>query len=84
MWKGLLVVLAVVAVGRSTIVITNPMVTDFENNTLTYFYANFGEVPYGKTMSFDLVVLDHGLCGDPDDLPKLTKPTYVTININYH
>lgn len=42
----------------STLVITTPLVTEFSNNSIDYFYSNFGEVPYGKTLSFDLIVFD--------------------------
>lgn len=51
-----------------TLVITTPLVTDFPNNTIDYFYSNFGEIPYGKTQSFDLVVYDESFCGSPDTL----------------
>lgn len=38
----------------STIVITSPLQTGFPDNEIDYIYGNFGEVPYGKTLSFDL------------------------------
>lgn len=49
----------------STLVITDPLVTDFPNNTVPYFYANFGEVTYGKTLSFDIQIMESGLCDSP-------------------
>jgi hypothetical protein len=48
------VLLACICLACSTLVITTPLVTDFPNNTIDYFYANFGEIPYGKTLSFDV------------------------------
>lgn len=75
---GLIMMVGVV---QSTIIVTSPLVTDFDNNTINYFYANFGEVPYGKSLTYELIVLDHGLCGDPNDMEKLTKPTYVVISV---
>jgi hypothetical protein len=53
---------------NTTLVITNPLVTDFTDNEVKYFYANFGEVPYGKTQSFDVVLLDRFLCGNISEL----------------
>ena len=41
-------------------------------------YGNFGEITYGKTLSFDLLVLDKGLCSS-DDIDHLTKPTYIVV-----
>jgi hypothetical protein len=65
-----------------TLVITTPLVTDFPDNTLDYFYANFGDIPYGKTLSFDLVILQDSLCSLPADLDHLQKPTYLVIKTN--
>ena len=53
---------------QATIIVTSPLVTDFDNNTIAYFYANFGEVPYGKSLTYELIVLDHGLCGNPNEM----------------
>lgn len=57
-----------IGLAHSTIIITSPLVTDFDNNTLNYFYANFGEVPYGKSLNYEIIVLDDGLCGDPNGM----------------
>lgn len=64
----LIMAIAMAGLVRATIIVTNPIVTDFDNNTIAYFYANFGEVPYGKSLTYELVVLDHGLCGNPNDM----------------
>jgi len=66
----------------STLVITSPLVTDFPNNTVDYFYANFGEIPYGKTLSFDVLLLNDSLCRTPENLEHLQKPTYIAIKTN--
>lgn len=65
-----------------TLVITTPLVTDFPDNTVDYFYANFGEIPYGKTLSFDLLLLSDSLCTLPPTLDHLQRPTYLAIKTN--
>lgn len=67
---------------RSTLIITNPIVTDFPNNELNYYYSNFGEIPYAKTLSFDINVSNDSLCDDPNKYEHLTKPTYIVIKTN--
>ena len=56
---GLSVVLWVTA---STIIITSPAVTPFIDNSVPYYYSNFGEVPYGKSLTFELKVVSSNLC----------------------
>ena len=58
-------VLVLLTASHSTLLITSPLVTDFPNNSIPYFYANFGEVTYGKTLSFDLKIMENGLCEKP-------------------
>ena len=65
---SLIAALMMVGLVQATIIVTSPLVTDFDNNTIAYFYANFGEVPYGKSLTYELIVLDHGLCGDPNEM----------------
>jgi hypothetical protein len=79
-----LVLLGYICTAWSTLVITTPLVTDFPNSTIDYFYANFGEIPYGKTMSFDVVVTNDSFCGTPADLELLQKPTYIVVKTNTH
>jgi hypothetical protein len=80
----LIVLIAVVGLAHATLVITSPLVTDFPNNTIPYFYANFGEVAYGKTLSFDLTIADSGLCDPSNKNKQLKKPTYLVVRTNYH
>lgn len=54
----IIALIACFTLSLNTLVITTPLVSDFVNNTVDYFYANFGEVPYGKTLSFDVIVFD--------------------------
>jgi hypothetical protein len=75
-------IITLLSVALSTLVITSPLVTDFPDNTIDYFYANFGEIPYGKTSSFDLIILDVSLCGNIENLDHLQKPTYIAIKTN--
>lgn len=65
---SLIAAIMMVRLVQATIIVTSPLVTDFDNNTIAYFYANFGEVPYGKSLTYELIVLDHGLCGDPNEM----------------
>jgi len=63
----IIVLLATSLLIYGTLIITTPLVTDFKDNTIDYYYANFGEIPYGKTMSYDVVVFNSSLCTLPDD-----------------
>jgi hypothetical protein len=76
--------LVAVALARGSLIVTSPLVTDFPNNSIPYFYANFGEVSYGKTLSFDLQLMESGLCEKPEHYEKPKKPTFLVIRTNYH
>lgn len=39
----------------STMLITSPAINPFDDSTILYSYANIGSIPYGKTLTFDLV-----------------------------
>jgi hypothetical protein len=41
-------------------------------------YGNFGDIPYGKTISVDLFITDKALC-DQEDLEHFSQPIYVVI-----
>jgi len=58
MLKKLLLALLFLAIAHTTIVITSPLQTGFPNNELNYLYVNFGEIPYSKTLTFDLFITD--------------------------
>jgi hypothetical protein len=40
---------------HSTILITSPTINPFDNSSISYSYSNIGTIPYGKTLTFDLV-----------------------------
>lgn len=40
---------------QSTILISSPAINPFDNSEVPYSYANIGSIPYGKTLSFDLI-----------------------------
>lgn len=63
----IIVLLAACSAVYATLIITTPLVTDFKDNSIDYFYANFGQIPYAKTMSYDVIVLDSTLCTLPDN-----------------
>jgi len=54
--KVLFAFFCLAAVTRTTIVITNLLQTGFADNEIEYRYLNFGEIPYGKTLAFDLFI----------------------------
>ncbi len=56
------ILLAVCSAVYGTLIITTPLVTDFKDNSIDYYYANFGQIPYGKTLSYDVLVLNSSLC----------------------
>ena len=51
----IIIILAICLVlSQTKIVISNPLETNFTNNEIDYKYGNFGEIPYGKTISAEL------------------------------
>lgn len=48
---------------NSTILITQPAVTGFADNQISYWFANFGNVHYNKAMSFALMTTNETMCG---------------------
>jgi Cft2 family RNA processing exonuclease len=40
---------------HSTMLITSPAINPFDNSSISYSYSNIGTIPYGKTLTFDLV-----------------------------
>lgn len=83
MIRTIVLIIFSIACGRSTLLVTNPIVTDFPNNEINYYYSNFGEIPYEKTLSFDINVLNDSLCDDPAKYEHLIKPTYIVIKTNF-
>lgn len=79
MLKIYLTLILCTTLASPTIVITSPLQTDFPDNEVEYMYANFGEIPYGKTLSVDLFLFENSLCNHYDVLEHFTKPTYVVI-----
>ena len=53
-----------IAPAAPTIVITQPAETPFDNNTIQYWYTNFGVIHYNKPMSYEVYVTNSTLCGD--------------------
>ncbi len=64
----IITLIACITITLTTLVITTPLVTTFPDNNIDYYYANFGEIPYGKTLSFDVVVLDQSLCDNSGNI----------------
>lgn len=52
---NLLLLLLLINVCLSTILITSPAINPFDQSLIPYKYSNIGNVPYGKTLTFDLV-----------------------------
>lgn len=40
---------------NQTLLIASPAINPFDESKIPYSYANIGNVPYGKTLTFDLV-----------------------------
>ena len=54
------------ALTTSTILITSPAINPLDDSKIPYSYANIGTIPYGKTLTFDLVERqDLDLCKTP-------------------
>lgn len=77
---GLLSLLLQVVLG--TIAVTSPLVTGLPNNTIPYFYANYGTIPYQKSLNYDLIVLNSSLCSSPQG-PRPDSPTFLVVQEEY-
>ena len=73
------VITAILVNLRGNIVISSPMITDFTDNSIDYFYANFGEISYGKTLTLDLLLFNDSFCDTSLEFEHLQKPTYIVI-----
>lgn len=40
---------------HQTMLISSPAINPFDESKIPYSYANVGTIPYGKTLSFDLI-----------------------------
>jgi len=47
---------------QSTLLITNPLVTSFENNQIPYKFANFGLINYHSNNFYKLIFSPISLC----------------------
>jgi len=48
-------IVCLICISNTTLLITAPIKNQFTNSTVSYSYANFGTIPYGKTLAFDLI-----------------------------
>ncbi len=55
-------ILLFISAANSTLLITAPLKNEFKNSTVPYSYANFGTIPYGKTLTFELINFGQSLC----------------------
>ena len=51
----LLLFISLVFISQATILITSPAINPFDESKIPYAYTNVGSIPYGKTLTFDLV-----------------------------
>jgi len=51
----LLLFISLVYITQATILITSPAINPFDESKIPYAYTNVGSIPYGKTLTFDLV-----------------------------
>jgi hypothetical protein len=73
-------VLFVLTLTDCTLLITSPAITSFPNSTIPYSYANFGFIPYGKTLSLLLQPYTKNLCSSLTEMDHLTEPTYLLVD----
>lgn len=66
MIKTIIFLFLVYSVVYSTIVVTQPANNPFEHNEINYWYANFGEIHYGKPAVYKLIVLNQGFCNSTE------------------
>lgn len=52
---NLLLFISILSLTQSTILITSPAINPFTDSKIPYAYTNLGTIPYGKTLTFDLV-----------------------------
>ena len=77
-----LVFLSLVPLCVTTMLITSPAKTLFPNSTIPYSYANFGFIPYGKTLSFVLQPYTKDLCNSLTEVDHLLEPTYLLVDVS--
>lgn len=65
----------------STLLIASPAINSFPNSTIPYSYANFGFIPYGKTLSLLLQPYTKDLCKSLTEMDHLTEPTYLLVDV---
>lgn len=51
----IVLMIILVFLSQSTILITSPAINSFSESKIPYVFTNVGSIPYGKTLSFDLV-----------------------------
>lgn len=66
----------------STITVTSPLVTALPNNTIPYFYTNYGTIHYQKPQNYRLVLLDSPLCSTTPNL-TISSPSFVVVPESY-
>lgn len=72
-----------IPLSHQTLLITSPAINPFDDSKIPYSYANIGNVPYGKTLTFDLVenhTLDLCQRVSDDEKNHFMTPTYLLID----
>ena len=54
----LILILTLISLTNQTLLIASPAINPFDESKIPYSYANIGNIPYGKTLTFDLVEND--------------------------
>ena len=67
---------------QNTVIITQPAVTNFPENKIEYYFANFGVIHYNKPMTFSIFYTNSSLCNETEEPPfkPFTVPTYMVVN----
>lgn len=74
----LLLLLSLLPAAHSTILVTSPLVTPLPNNSIPYFYSNYGTIHYQKVQNYQLLLLNSSLCNLRTNLTVQT-PTLVVV-----
>lgn len=79
--SALLLLASLLILAQATVLITQPAVTNFANNQISYWYANFGVIHYNKPMIFSVLYTNNSLCNGTNEpaLKPITAPTYLIV-----
>lgn len=85
--NNLILLTILMSYATSTMLITSPAINPFDDSKIPYSYANIGTIPYGKTLTYDLVESTGiDLCQSLDinsTTNHFTTPTYLLVDTSF-